>query len=121
VVRAICRADALPEGTGAYRRDTITLGWEERLKTRGRRRSDGGFEFGTTLARGTTLRDGDAFVLPEEMIVVVVVERPEAVFVIEPRMPAEWGLFAYCIGNSHQPLMFTAGAIVCPDVTGMEQ
>ncbi len=53
-------------------------------------------------------------------IVVTVVERLEPVFVVEPPTAAEWGLFAYCIGNSHQPLMLTTTAIVCPDVPGME-
>ena len=121
VAREVQRADALPGRARAYRHDTITLGWEERLRARSRRRSDGGFEFGTTLPRGTTLREGDGFVFEEARIVVTVVERPEPVFVIEPRSPAEWGLFAYCIGNSHQPLMVMSTALVCPDVPGMEQ
>ena len=46
---------------------------------------------------------------------------PEPVFVIEPRSRAEWGLFAYHIGNRHQPVMITERAIVCPDVPGVEQ
>ncbi len=121
VARETFPADALPESARAYGRDTITLGWGERLKARGRRQSDGGLEFGTALPRGTTLRGGDCFVLEGAAIVVAVAERLEPVFVIEPRTPAEWGLFAYCIGNSHQPLMLTAAAIVCPEVTGMEQ
>jgi urease accessory protein UreE len=121
IVRDIHRADALPERARAYGRDLITLGWEERLKARGRRRSDGGLEFGTTLPRGTTLCAGDSFVFDEQAIVVTVAERLERVFVVEPPTPVEWGLFAYCIGNSHQPLMLTAAAIVCPDVPGMEQ
>ena len=49
-----------------------------------------------------------------------VTERLERVFVVELLTPLEWGLFAYCIGNSHQPVMLTAAAIVCPDVPGME-
>ena len=49
------------------------------------------------------------------------VERPEPVFVIEPRHASEWALFAYHIGNRHQPLMITDRAIVCPDVPGVEQ
>ena len=121
VVRETCRADALPDAVRAYARETLTLGWEERLKTRGRRRSDAGIEFATALERGTVLRGGDCFVVDEASLVVVVVERLENVFVIEPRTPAEWGLFAYCIGNSHQPLMLVDAAIVCPDLPGMEQ
>ena len=53
--------------------------------------------------------------------VVTVVERPEAVFVIEPKTPSEWALFAYHIGNCHQPLMVTDEAIVCADLPGMRE
>ena len=42
-------------------------------------------------------------------------------FVIRPATPAEWGRVAYHIGNSHQPLMLAADAIVCADVPGMLQ
>jgi urease accessory protein UreE len=59
-------------------------------------------------------------VLDDERRVVMVVERPEAVFVIEPRGTPEWALFAYHIGNRHQPLMITDQALVCPDVPGVE-
>ena len=68
-------------------RDTITLGWEDRRRVRGQRRSDGGIVFGLSLPRGTVLRGGDCLVFDEAMTVVVVVERPEPVFLIEPRTP----------------------------------
>lgn len=121
VAREIHRADSLPERSRPYARDTITLGWEERLKARARRLSDGGSEFGAALARGTTLREGDCFVLDQLQIVVTVVERADAVFVIAPRSPEEWGRYAYQIGNNHLPLMIEDGLLVCPDVPGMEQ
>ena len=121
VVEEVHRAEALPEGSGAYARDTITLGWEERLRSRGRRRSDGGLEFGTSLPRGTTLRAADCLLVHALRAVVVVVEREEPVLVVEPRTSAEWGLFGYYIGNSHQPVMLTDRAIVCPDILGMAQ
>ena len=114
------REDTLPSSAREYARDTITLGWEDRLKARGRRRSDGGVEFGTSLPRGDVLRGGDCFVLDPPRVVVHVVERLEPAFVIEPRTAAEWGLFAYHIGNGHQPLMITERALVCPDVPGVE-
>jgi len=110
--------DAIPAG---FARDTITLGWEERTRVHGRRVSDGGVEFATSLPRGTVLREGDAFVLDEERVVVTVRERAEPVFVIEPRSAHEWALFAYHIGNRHQPVMITDRALVCPDVPGVEQ
>jgi urease accessory protein len=115
------REDALPETTSGYFRDTMTLGWEDRMHVRGRRQSDGGLAFGLSLPRGTMLRGGDCLVVDEATTVVVVVERPEPIFLIEPRTPQEWGLFAYHIGNRHQPLMITETAIVCPDVAGVEQ
>jgi len=121
VVRTVHRTDALPAAAGEYAGDTITLGWEARLRARGRRRSDAGIEFGTALDRGTVLRAGDCFVLDPIATVVAVVERPEAVFVIEPATPSEWALFAYHIGNCHQPLMLTDRAIVCADLPGMKE
>jgi urease accessory protein len=121
IARALYRADALPSAADGYTSDTVTLGWEERLRARGRRRSDSGIEFGTALARGTILRAGDCFVLDQISTVVRVIERPEAVFVIEPKTPSQWALFGYQIGNCHQPLMVTDVAIVCADVPGMQE
>jgi urease accessory protein len=114
------REETLPESARGYARDTVALGWEERLKSRGRRRSESGFEFGTSLPRGSVLRAGDRLVLELSRTIVEVVERLEPALVIEPRTPAEWGLFAYHIGNGHQPLMITEQALVCPDLPGVE-
>jgi urease accessory protein len=121
LIEQTCREDALPEAARSYAHDTITLGWEDRLHVRGRRQSDGGVEFGTSLARGTVLRGGDCLIVDDARTVVKVVERSEPVFVIEPQTPQEWGLFAYHIGNRHQPLMITGRAIICPQVAGIEQ
>ena len=121
VVEQIHRENTLPATARGYSRDTMTLGWEDRLRVHGRRRADGGVIFALFLPRGSSLRGGDYLVLDEAKTVVTVVERPEPVFVIEPRTPREWGLFAYHIGNRHQPLMITETGIVCPDVAGVEQ
>jgi urease accessory protein len=121
VVEQIHREDALSLIARGYARDTLTLGWDDRLRMRGNRRSDGGVAFGISLPRGTILYGGDCLVVDEAKTVVVVVERSEPVFVIEPQTPQEWGLFAYQIGNRHLPLMITEAAIVCPDVAGAEQ
>src|SRR5262245_56049731 len=120
VVEQTHREDALPLKARGYAHDTLTLGWDDRLRVRGHRRSDGGVAFGLSLPRGTILRGGDCLVV-DEAKTVVVVERPEAVFLLEPRTPQEWGLFAYHIGNRHLPLMITKAGIVCPDVAGAEQ
>ena len=119
VIDRLYRDGDLPAAAGAYARDTITLGWEDRRHAHGRRTSDGGMEFGAALPRGTLLRGGDCFVHDEGRTVIVVVERPEPVFVIVPDTPQEWGLFAYHIGNRHQPLMITERGIVCPDEPGV--
>lgn len=121
VVKDTCSVNALPERARSFTKDTLTLGWEDRLKTRARRMSDGGVEFGTALARGMTLRQGDCLVIDELRLVVSIVERDEPVFLITPRSAQEWGLFAYHIGNNHLPVMIDSGALVCPDVPGMEQ
>jgi urease accessory protein len=121
LVGETCRDGSLPTRAADYARDTIALGWEERLKTRARRRSDGGVEFATTLERGTVLRSGDAFVVDDLRLVIAVVEREEPVLVVRPAGVALWALYGYQIGNSHQPMMIEADAIVCADVPGMEQ
>jgi urease accessory protein len=121
IVERVYHDDELPPIACTYGRDAVTLGWEERTHVHGRRRTDGGVEFGTSLPRGTVLRRGDLLVLDADRLIVAIVERPERVFVVEPATPHDWGLFAYHIGNRHQPLMITAGALVCPDVPGVEQ
>jgi urease accessory protein len=120
IVEGLYSIASLPIAAAAYRRDTITLGWEERMRAHGRRVSDGGIEFGTSLPRATVLHGGDLFVLDEEQVVCEVVERSEPVFLIEPRSTQEWAAFAYQIGNRHQPVMITDTALVCPDVPGVE-
>jgi urease accessory protein len=120
IVERLFTETELPEPTAAYARDTVTLGWEDRTHVHGRRRTDTGVEFGTSLPRGTVLREGDCLVLDPERIVVTVAERAEPVFVVEPRSAPEWALFAYHIGNRHQPVMITDRALVCPDVPGVE-
>ncbi len=120
VVEAVHRIDRLPDAARGFARDTITLGWEDRTRPRGRRQSDAGLEFGVSLPRGTILRGGDQLVIDPLRTIVAVVERLEPAFVIEPQTAGEWGLFAYHIGNGHQPLMLTEHSLVCPDVTGVE-
>jgi urease accessory protein UreE len=111
----------LPDRARAYGRDSVTLGWEARTHVHGRRTTDGGVAFGMSLARGAVLNDGDLFLLDEERLVVRVAAQVEAVFVVEPRHPHEWALFAYHIGNRHQPVMITGTALVCPEEPGVEQ
>src|SRR5438046_2610207 len=121
VVEHVYREADLRGSRRGWARDTLTLGWEERQHAHGRRTSDGGVAFGLSLPRGAGLRGGDCLVLEDARVIVAVVERPEPVFVIEPRSAQQWALYAYHIGNRHQPLMITDRTIVCPDIPGVEQ
>ena len=120
VVREVHRA-GLPAAAAGFARDAITLGWEDRLRVRGRRRSDEGIEFGTALERGTVLRGGDWLLVEALETAVEVVELAEPVFIIRPQSAAEWAAFGYYIGNSHQPLMITEAEIVCAVLPGMTE
>jgi len=120
VIDRVWRDADLTDAARGYARDTVTLDWEDRAHVHGRRRTDGGVEYGTSLPRGTVLRAGDCFVDDAARLVITVVERPEPVFVVEPQSAAEWALFAYHIGNRHQPVMITERALVCPDAPGVE-
>src|SRR6266704_786850 len=115
VVESVYGSAGLPHMARAYTRDTVTLAWEDRAHVHGRRRTDGGVEFGTSLPRGTVVRTGDCFVLDAERLVVSVIERDGPVFVIEPRSAREGGLFGYHIGNRHQPVMIIDSGLVCTD------
>jgi urease accessory protein len=119
VARGVVRRDV--DVPGDYAADTITMGWEDRMRARGRRTSDAGFGFGIALPRGTVLQAGDRLVFDTARTIVSIVERDEPVFVVTPSSLQEWALFAYHIGNNHQPLMVVGEGIVCPDVPGMEQ
>jgi urease accessory protein len=121
IAEVIFRIDLLPAALADYPRDSITLGWEQRLKARARRRSDSGMEFGTALPRGTVIREGDCLAIDNPRLLVVAHELAEAVLVARPSSAAESALWSYYIGNSHQPLMIADGTLVCPDVPGMEQ
>ena len=98
---------------GSFRRDTITLGWEDRRQGHGKRRSDGGVEFAISLPNGTVLKGGDCLLLREEGIAVVVREAEEPVYVIKPKTRQEWAFYAYQIGNRHQSVMIGERELMC--------
>jgi urease accessory protein UreE len=121
VVNAVHRADTLPAAAGGYEHQTMTLGWEDRLRVRARRTTDAGAAFATALPRGTVLKAGDVLVVNALRLVVDVIELAEPVLVICPATPEDWGIIGYFIGNSHQPMMVAADGIVVPDLLGMSQ
>lgn len=118
---AVCGESDLPGHVRGFPRHTLTLGWEDRVKARGRRCTDEGLQFGAALPRGTILRAGDCLVLDSPAVIVVIREAAEPVLVVRPASAEQSAVWAYLIGNSHQPLMITADTLVCADVPGMEQ
>jgi urease accessory protein len=105
VVEHICPPAALgPEHKG-FKRDTITLAWEDRRQAHARRKSDSGVEFAISLPAGTILKSGDCLLLDEEKVVIEVREALEPVYIVRPRTPQEWAYYAYHVGNRHQSIM----------------
>ena len=104
VVEQITPASALGQYS-SFRRDTITLTWEDRRQGHGKRRSDSGTEFAISLPSGTILKAGDCFILADAATIVEVREASEPVYVIRPTTPQEWAYYAYHVGNRHQQVM----------------
>jgi len=88
-----------------YKRDTLTLTFEDRRQGHGRRRSDSGTEFAISLPSGTVLKGDDCLVLDAEQTVVTIKEAIEAVYIVRPKTPREWAYYAYQVGNRHQQVM----------------
>src|SRR5580693_1170499 len=95
-----------------YRRDTITLSWEDRRQGHGRRKSDSGIEFAISLPDGTVLKSGDCFVLETEKAIVAVQEAIQPVYVIRPKTSQEWAYYAYHVGNRHQSVMIGESELI---------
>ncbi len=121
IADAVFTLDRLPAGLLAHPRDRVTLGWQDRMTPRARLRTEGGVEFGTSLSPGVVLREGDCLTLEQPQLVVIVHEREEPVLVARAASAVQAARWAYYIGNSHQPLMVAADALVCADLPGMEQ
>jgi urease accessory protein UreE len=105
IVEQIHSAASLGSEHSGYRRDTITLAWEERRQGHGKRRSDAGLEFAVSLPGGAVLKESDCLVLGPEQTIVMVHEAPEAVYIVRPKAPQEWAYYAYQVGNRHQQVM----------------
>ena len=105
VVEQIHTASEIDALYGDYRRDTLTLTWEDRRQGHGRRKSDGGLEFAISLPNGTILKYGDHMILESEKTIISVEEAPEAVYIVRPKTAREWAYYAYHVGNRHQQVM----------------
>jgi urease accessory protein len=112
VVEKVLSSEQSARDFAGYRRDTLTLTWEDRRQGHGRRRSDSGLEFAISLPSGTVLKGGDCLVLSAETTIVVVKEAVEAVYVIRPHTPQEWAYYAYQVGNRHQQVMIGENELI---------
>src|SRR3989475_10424841 len=105
VVEHIVPVEDISPRYEGYRRETLTLTWEERLQGHGKRRSDAGLEFAISLPGGTVLKGGDCMILESEQTIVRIQEAPEPVYIVRPKTPQEWASYAYHVGNRHQQVM----------------
>src|SRR5262245_44482740 len=104
----------IPPACAGYRRDTLTLKWEDRRRGHGKRRSDQGLEFAISLPGGTTLKEGDCLIVDDEWTIVRIVEGAEPVYIVRPQSPQEWAYYAYHVGNRHQQVMIGDTELIFP-------
>jgi urease accessory protein len=112
IVEKIVRASDIGAEYETYRRDTLTLTWQDRRQGHGRRQSDGGLEFAISLPNGTVLKGGDCMVLEPEKTIVKVNEASEPVYIVRPKTPQDWAFFAYHVGNRHQEVMIVQSELI---------
>ncbi len=96
--------------TPASVRATLTLSFEQRLKSRLRVTLDDGIEAGLFLARGTNVRDGE-YIASEDGIAVLVKAAPETVSTVRCNDPQLLARAAYHLGNRHVPLQIGNGLL----------
>lgn len=83
---------------------TLSLGFQDRRRSRQLARLDDGREVGLNLPRGTILRDGDRLVSDDGGPVVVVRAAPETLSVARTGDALLLARAAYHLGNRHVPL-----------------
>src|SRR5207245_1432752 len=105
VVEQIVPVENISPRYDGYRRETLTLTWDERRQGHGKRRSDAGLEFAISLPDGTVLKGGDCMILESERTIVRIQEAPQPVYVVRPKTPQDWAYYAYHVGNRHQEVM----------------
>jgi urease accessory protein len=112
IVEQVTTISKLGSEYSSYKRDTITLAWDDRRQGHGRRTSDSGIEFAISLPEGTVLKSDDCFVLDPERTVVAVREAVQPVYVIRPKTPQDWAFYAYHVGNRHQSVMIGESELI---------
>jgi urease accessory protein len=87
----------------------LTMGFEERRRSRMRVRTDDGREAALILPRGTILRDGDRLRDPEQDEVVTVRAADETLSRVHATGAVALARAAYHLGNRHVPVQVGAG------------
>ena len=101
------RSRTLPAGSAGGA--VLTLGFEERRRSRMRIRIDDGREAALLLPRGTVLRDGDRLRDPERDESVTVRAAAQTLSVVRATDPVALARAAYHLGNRHVPVQVGAG------------
>lgn len=89
---------------------TLTLPWEQRIRSRLRVVLDSGDEAGLFLKRGTVLGDGD-LLASENGTVVRVVAAHETLSCVVSDDPLKMARACYHLGNRHTPLEISQGRL----------
>ncbi len=121
VVEELFKPDQLPAYALLWQREMLTLPWEERCRSHGKRTTDQGLLFALSLPSGTVLAEGDCLILPEEQRIVTICESEENVYVVQPSSAYEWAYWSYQIGNRHQALMIGDTELVCMQEPAVKQ
>lgn len=98
----------LPSDTPASR--TVTLPYDQRIRSRLRVTLDDGSAAGVFLERGSTLRDGDC-IASEDGIAVRVRAAAETVSCVRCADPLLLARACYHLGNRHVPLQIDSGLL----------
>lgn len=99
------------EHTKAAHMEKIYLKSDELLKRINRVTSDHGTEYGITLDKKETLKDGDILFNDGHNMIVVVVKSDD-VIIIKPETITEMGKIAHNLGNRHLPAQFRDGMMI---------
>jgi urease accessory protein len=92
-----------PAPPGTPYRDTLTIPYAAREKSRLLARTDSGVEVGLFLSRGTVLRGGDLLTGPDGSVVLIQA-KPEPVSVARTEDPLLFARACYHLGNRHVAL-----------------
>ena len=106
----VARQGAKPSTTsgGGAAPSVLTLGFEERRRSRMRIRIDDGREAALLLPRGTVLRDGDRLRDPERDEMVTVRAADQTLSLVRAADPVALARAAYHLGNRHVPVQVGA-------------